>query len=351
MTKKLSSRLPMFVLLGFLVALIVYLQWPKPEENRSRGPRVVPVKTVIAAKSDFRDVVEAIGTTRANEQVLITSKYADIIEEILFSDGQLVKEGDVLVRLNSEEEEAKVKELEANLAESMAQYNRYQDLLKQKAMAKSQVDQKEAQAKAIAAQLLSARTRLNALTITAPFDGLLGFREYSVGAYLNAGTKITTIDDIHLVKVDFTIPEKYLTSLESGQVIHAKSTAYQSTEFVGKVVSVDSRVDPRTRTLRVRAEIPNENYKLRPGMLLQIQVERNVDDVLQVPESAIIPIEDKHYVYSIENDIATRKTVTIGRRQPGVVEVLSGIDIGEEIVIEGALKLRDGRSVKVLEDK
>ena len=168
---------------------------------------------------------------------------------------------------------------------------------------------------------------------------------------MKAGTEITTIDDIHIIKVDFTIPEKYLTSLESGQVVQAKSTAYQATQFVGKVVSVDSRIEPRTRTLKVRAEISNDQYKLRPGMLLQIQVERQTDNVLQVPESSIIPIEDKHYVYVVKEDVATRKTVTIGRRQPGIVEVLSGLEVGEEVVVEGALKLRDGRTVKVLEDK
>ena len=349
MSKSISSRLPLFILLSFLAAIVVYLMWPQEVVERQRHQRVVPVKAVTAEKLEFRDVIEAIGTSRAAEEVQITSKYSDIVDEIFFNDGQLVKKGDVLVQLNKEEEEAKVRELQANLAESVAQFNRFQDLLKQKATAKSLVDQKEAQVKAIAAQVNSANAKLEYLTIKAPFDGVLGFRQISVGAYLGAGDIITSIDDLSTIKVDFAIPERFLSRLSVGQSVSASTVAYQENKFKGKITSISARIDPKTRTITVRAEVPNPDAKLRPGMLIRIFVERNVDLVLQVPESAVIPIEDKHYIYVVEDETAKRKTVELGRRQPGIVEIIGGLDEGEQVVVEGALKLREGAKVNILE--
>lgn len=346
--KTIKTRLPLVIILGLLVALVVYLNLPTKENEKQRRQRVVAVKMAQATSAPFRDVVEALGNTKANEQVLITSKYADVVDEVSFSDGQIVSKNDILVRLNSQEEAAKVKELEANLAESVSQLNRFQDLLSKKATSKSQVEEQEAKTKAISAQLLSARTKLNELTIKAPFDGVLGFREISVGAYVKAGDIITSLDDLSLVKVDFSVPERFYTTMAIGQTVEADSVAYQGQSFIGKIASIDPRIDPITRTVKVRAEISNPEFKLRPGMLLHIKVERRVDTVLQVPESAIIPIEDKHFVFVAIDGKAQRKTVTVGRRKPGVVEVTSGLVDGESVVVEGALKLRDGTNINVL---
>lgn len=345
-----TTRLPFFILLLALVALVVYLNWPKAQAEKKRHQRVVAVKVISAKQNEFKDVIEALGNVRANEQVLITSQNADIVEEVAFDDGQSVKKGDVLVRFNDQQEQARVKELEANLAESVAQLNRFQGLLSKKATSKSQVDEQEAKTKAIAAQLLIARTQLSDLTIHAPFDGVLGFREISLGSYVKSGDVITSLDDLSLVKVDFSVPERFFTTIQVGQAINARNTAYDNEVFVGRISSVDSRIDADTRMIKVRAEIPNENIKLRPGMLLTIEVERKIDNVLQIPESAIIPIEDKHYVFVVSDGKAKRKTITVGRRKPGIAEVLSGLAENETVVIEGALKLREGTSVNVLED-
>ncbi|UUO23199.1 efflux RND transporter periplasmic adaptor subunit [Colwellia sp. M166] len=346
-----SRRLPLLLLVTMLVALAVYLQWPKTTITQEKHQRVVSVKTVNIALADFKDAVEAIGTSRANEQVLITSKYSDLVDDISFQDGDTVSKGDILVRLNSQEEAAKVKELEANLAESVAQLNRFQDLFAKKATSKSLVDQQEAKTKAIAAQLLSAKIKLDDLTIKAPFSGILGFREISLGALVDVGDVITSLDDLSIIKVDFSIPERYLNTVAVGQRIEATNTAYQSQVFIGKVTSLDSRIDPVTRTLKVRAEISNADQKLRAGMLLNLQVVRKVEKVLQLPESAVIPIEDEHFVFVVEDGKAIKKSFQIGRRYLGFVEVLNGLDNNSEVVIEGALKLSDGTAVNVLGSK
>lgn len=348
-----TSRLPLFIILFFLVGLVIYLQWPQVEHKKQKFQRVVSVKVTTAKLAEFKNSIEAIGTARANEQVFITSKYSDLVEQLFFNDGQLVKQGDVLVRLNNQEELAKVSELEANLSESMAQLKRFQELLTSKSTSKSLVDQQEAQTKAIAAQLQSARTKLNDLSIKAPFNGLLGFREVSLGAYINAGDVITSLDDLSFIKVDFTVPERFLTTIKEGQTITAFNSAYKNLQFIGKITSIDTRINPVTRSLKVRAKIPNKNLALRPGMLLNIEVVRQVETLLQLPESAIIPIEEKHFVFIVKGEnpqeqTVIRQSITIGRRLPGVVEVLEGVNEKELIVTQGALKLRDGAKVKVI---
>lgn len=340
-----SRRLPLLLLVGVLIALVIYLQWPEKAIKQEQHERVVSVKTTQIALAEFKDSVEAVGTSRANEQVFITSKYSDLVDEVLFQDGETVQKGDILVRLNSKEEGAKVKELQANLAESVAQLNRFQDLYKQKATSQSLVDQQEAKTKAISAQLLSAKIKLAEFTIKAPFSGMLGFREISLGALINVGDVITSLDDLSTIKVDFSIPERYLTTVSIGQRIEATNTAYKEKVFIGKISSIDARIDSVTRTLKVRAEIPNADHKLRAGMLLNLQVVRNVEQILQVPESAVIPIEDEHFIFIVEADKAVKKKLEIGRRHRGFVEVVAGVEIGTEVVIEGALKLRDGTAV------
>lgn len=345
MSSAFSRRIPLFLLVGVLIALVIYLQWPEQVTNKVKHQRVVSVKTTKIALAEFKDAVEAVGTSRANEQVFITSKYSDVVEEVLFQDGEAVKKGEVLIRLNSREEAAKVKELQANLAESVSQLNRFQDLYKQKATSQSLVDQQEAQTKAISAQLLSAQIKLAELTIKAPFSGVLGFREISLGALINVGDVITSLDDLSTIKVDFSIPERYLTTVSIGQRIEATNTAYNEDVFIGEITSIDSRVDSMTRTLKVRAKIPNSDRKLRAGMLLNLQVVRKVEQVLQIPESAVIPIENDHFVFVVESDKAVKKQLKIGRRYHGFIEVISGLDMGAVVVIEGALKLRDGVAV------
>jgi len=358
-TNPITIRLPFILILIVLVTLVSYLQWPESKQKKEKFQRIVKVKVTQAKHAEFRDIIEAIGTARANEQVVVTSKYSNIVDSVSFNDGQHVKKGDILVQLNNKEELAKVSELSANLSESEAQLNRFKELLISRATSKSQVDQQDAKTNAIAAQLLIARTKLEDLTIKAPFSGILGFRELSIGAYIQSGSVITSLDDLSIIKVNFSLPERFLTTIHIGQDVSAYSNAYKDEIFIGKISSIDSRIEPSTRTLKVRAEIPNGQFKLRPGMLLNIKVVRQIETILQLPESTIIPIEDEHYIFIIEseseaqasdlNKIAKRRLITIGRRQPGVVEVISGVNEGEQVVTEGALKLRDGSLVHVLQ--
>lgn len=352
-TSTFTSRLPLFILVAILVSLIIYLQWPEAKQEKSKFKRVVAVKMVPVVLAEFIESVEAVGTARANEQVIITSKYSDLVDEIYFDDGQKVKKGALLVKLNNQEELAKVNELTANLSESKAHLKRLTELLSSRATSKSLVEQQQAKTKAIEAQLVSANAKLNDLTLRAPFSGVLGFREVSKGAYIDAGNVITSLDDLSSMKVDFYLPERLLTYIHVGQQVTAFNSAYQDKEFIGKITALDSRIDSSTRSIKVRATINNKALKLRPGMLLNINVLLQVENILQLPESSIIPIESSHYVFVVKEEKAVRKAIKIGRRHPGVVEVISGLLEGEQVVVEGALKLRDGSVVSIVgqEDK
>ncbi len=345
-----QKRLPAILTVIFFIALIGYLLWPATQQDSQYQARVTKIRAAEAALAEFKDTVEALATTRANEQILVTTKYADVVKQLYFEDGQSVSKGEVLVQLDRQEEQAKVRELEANLEEAVVQLNRLQDLLKNRATSKSQVDQQEATTKAIRAQLTNARIRLNDTTIKAPFNGVLGFRQVSVGAYLVPGDVITSLDDISQMKLDFAVPERFLPTIAVGQPINATSDAYGEQLFEGKITSISPRVDPVTRTLSVRAEINNQQGLLRPGMLLKLKIVRQVESVLQIPESALIPIEERQYVFIVKQDIAKRQEVKIGRRQPGFVEILSGLQPSDQVVTEGTLKIRDGSQVTLLED-
>ena len=350
-----TKRLPLFIILLVLLGIIANILWPKAEVKEKAFQRIISVQTTTVTLAEFTDSLEAIGTARANEQVLITSKPSDFVEQILFNDGQVVNKGDVLVKLNNHQALAKVSELNANLSESMAQFKRFQELLTSNATSKSLVDQQEAKTKAIAAQLQSARTKLDDLTIKAPFSGVLGFRDISLGAYIDAGSIITSLDDLSVIKVNFTLPERFLTTIEVGQTITARSSAYKNKQFTGRISAIDSRINPSTRSINVRANIENKALKLRPGMLLNLTLVRQQQTLMQIPESAIIPIEEEHFVFVVEQGesgqkLAKRKNVTIGRRQAGLVEVISGIKLGQQVVTKGTLKLRDGAVVSLVNE-
>jgi membrane fusion protein (multidrug efflux system) len=190
------------------------------------------------------------------------------------------------------------------------------------------------------------RAQLSDRVITAPFDGILGLRRVSPGSLVTPGTEIATLDDISVIKLDFSVPERYLAVLERGQDVVAHSETYPNRDFAGVVASVDSRVDPVTRSVTVRAEIPNPDRLLRPGMLLAVRLLQAPRQAIVVPEIAVIQVGTESFVYRVGDDrTASRVEVELGARRRGEVEIVSGLSAGDTIVTEGAVKLRDGSRV------
>ncbi|MEA3587972.1 efflux RND transporter periplasmic adaptor subunit [Pseudidiomarina sp. 1APP75-27a] len=335
-------------LLALAAAYFIFIHEPVIEEQRAQ--EAVPVKVAAAEIKPFRDIIAAIGTAQANESVVITAQTQEKVVAVHFSDGQTVSAGDLLVELDAREEQARVQELKFRLAEAKRQYQRLQDLARQNAASQQQLETQDVVVKEIVALLEVAETQLAQKRIVAPFDGRLGIRQISVGSLVAPGQEITTLDDITPIKLDFSVPELVFASLAIDQTITALSGAYPGREFQGIIRSIDSRVDPLTRSILVRAEVPNENLLLRPGMLLRVELLRSVDSVMLLPERAVVPMDTRHFVYVVDEDnIARERQITIGRRQPGVVEILDGLEPGEQIVTEGIVRMRDGIEVTIKE--
>jgi membrane fusion protein (multidrug efflux system) len=198
----------------------------------------------------------------------------------------------------------------------------------------------EARAEATAARLAD-------MTITAPFAGKLGLRRISVGTLIQAGTMITTLDDTSIIKMDFSIPETLLASVAPGQTIDAHTDAFPDRHFIGTVRTVDSRIDPTTRAFEVRAEIPNADGILKPGMLLTLDLTlAKREAALLIPEEALVPQGDKQYVFVVQDGKARRREIEIGTRMKGTVEVRRGLAADATVLIGGTQRVRDGSAVR-----
>jgi membrane fusion protein (multidrug efflux system) len=320
---------------------------PRSSSGVSNRPNQGPteVATAVAVVKPLGLDIEAVGTARANEAVEVTSKTSNLVTAIRFREGDQVKAGQVLVELDSAEARATLAEAEAALADSERQYARSRDLAATQALSVSSLDQIEATLKANRARVEAARARLADTTIRAGFDGRTGFRRVSVGSVVNAGTVITTLDDTSVIKLDFTVPDTYVFALRPGLTVTASTAGLRGRKFEGKITNLDSRVDPVTRSLYVRAEIPNPDGAIRPGMFMNVTLQADVLPALIVPEAAIVPEQGRAYVFVVDGDVAHRREVSLGRRKPGEVEILSGIEAGVRVVVEGTQNLRDGAKV------
>ena len=304
------------------------------------------VTTAVVAERGWNDAIEALGTARAKESVLVTAKVTETVVRVAFEDGDVVEAGDVLVDLSGRAEVAGLAEAAAGYRESERQYQRLQQLIAQKLIPASQLDAQRGAMETAKARLDATRARLSDRVITAPFAGVLGFRQVSPGTLVTPGTTIASLDDISVIKLDFTVPETYLSALATGQAVAARSKAWPGREFSGLVTGVDSRVDPVTRAVTVRAEIPNPDRALRPGMLLSVDVYRPERRALVIPEIAVVQVAQDAHVFVVgEDGKVARRAVVTGARRPGDVEIVEGLQAGERIVVDGTVKLRDGMTI------
>ncbi|MEX0733202.1 MAG: efflux RND transporter periplasmic adaptor subunit [Steroidobacteraceae bacterium] len=309
----------------------------------SEAPPATAVVTTTVASQQWRDTIEALGTARANESVTMTAKVSEIVRKVAFDSGDVVEAGDVLVDLSSGAQLAGLEEVRAAYQEAERQLKRQQELADRQLVAVSQIDTQRAARDAALARMNVVRASLSDRVITAPFDGVLGLRQVSPGSLVTPGTPIATLDDISVIKLDFSVPERFLALLARGQDVVARSETYPEREFEGTVTSVDSRVDPVTRSVTVRAEVPNPDRLLRPGMLMSVRLFQAPRDTLVVPEIAVLQVGLESFVYRVAKDqTVERVKVDLGARRKGEVEIAGGLSAGDLIVTEGAVKLRDG---------
>lgn len=337
-------RLPLMLLIASLVACS-----DEPVANATGGWDSAPkVMTAVVELRPMIDEIEALGTARANESIDIRPRVVSLIDRIGFEEGQFVEQGDLLVELENSEIVAGLSLARASLSESRSTYNRSKSLASSQAISASTLEQLLAQVRIDEARVEAARARLSNTRIRAPFGGQVGLRRVSPGSFVDTSTIITTLDDISKIKLDFSVPETFLTVVTEGMTIIAHSLVYPNREFIGTVSSVDTRLDPISRSVQVRAIIPNPDALLKPGMFLTVDLQRDRGEVLMAPEQAVVPEGNRQFVYKVIDGKVRKQTVVLGRRVPGYVMISEGLNAGDEIVTEGTLKIRDGSSVEVI---
>ncbi len=329
-----------FVLQALLLTASGALAQEKP------APQVIVAP---AKQAEFIDRIEALGTLKANESVQLTANVTETVTVLHFDDGQRVEKGDALVEMTSREEHALLEEARANLNEALRQFNRVKRLESQGIEAQSLLDQRRREVETARARLAAIESRLADRLIKAPFSGVLGLRNISVGALVETGDLITTLDDDSVMKLEFAVPSTYLPSLQPGLPIRAHTRAYSNRVFEGVVKVVDSRVDPINRSLLVRALLPNPERMLKPGMLMTVELLRNRRQALVIPESALMPKGGDHFVMRLRGEppMAEKLKIRIGSRRPGEVEVLEGLQPGELVITHGMEKVKVGGPVGI----
>ena len=312
-------------------------------------PAATPVFVTKAEIQSIEDRIEALGTLRANESVELTASVTEIVTAISFDDGDRVKAGDVLVEMTSDEEHAQLEEARVTVDEAKRQYRRIKSLRAQQSASESQLDEQRRVWEASRARLTAIESRLADRLVRAPFTGVVGLRNVSIGALVTPGDLITTLDDDSVMKLDFPVPAVYLGVVRSGMPVKAVTRAWQGRIFEGSVKSIDSRVDPVTRTVIIRALLSNSDHALRPGMLMQVELFSAQRQAIVLPEECLIAKGKEHFVFvvSAEDNTVQRRQVRIGVRRPGQVEVVEGLTVGELVITDGTLKVRPGSQVSI----
>jgi len=336
----------MWLLAALCLAALVW--WSQTKTDRavvqpSRPP--VPVTVIRAEVREFQDEASALGTLRAWESVDISASVSQIVTDIGFEDGQQVAKGDVLALLKQDAERATLRELQASLQDARREVSRLENLARKNQVAQTELDKARTQQEIIRHQIEAVEARIADRTIVAPFSGVLGLRQVSEGALVTPGQRLTTLDDVSRMRLEFTVPATLLGFLRPGQEVEARTPAFDRV-FPGVITAIDSRIDPVARSVASRATLENEDQLLRPGLLMEVTVRGEKRQTLLVPEESLQSRATQHYVWKIHDNTAVRTAVRIAGRVPGWVEIVAGLEEGDLVVRDGVGRL-SGESAQV----
>jgi membrane fusion protein (multidrug efflux system) len=351
------------VYLAIAVALLVAagLTWrhfSKPQLSPAAKPaaagpaRALPVKVAQVRKDVVTDTVSAVGTLLANEAVMIRPEIDGRIEAIHFQEGQLVRKGDKLVSLDSSEVDAQLASAVAAANLNRSRLKRAEELHEKKFISAQAMDDARETVNQSNARESEIQAKLTKTVVRAPFEGVTGLRQVSPGAYAKAGQDVARLEGIGTLKIDFRVPELYLSKIRVGQALAVTVDAYPAETFSGAIYAIEPAIDEATRTVLIRARLPNPGVRLKPGMFARVNLtleQRN--NALLVPEQALVPRGTERFVFRVIDGKAVLTKVEMGQRRPGEVEILSGLEEGQSIVADGQLKLQDGTAITALAEK
>ena len=330
-----------------LSAVLVFFISPVLGQQKTSEP--TPVKTATVTVETLNVEVTAVGTLRADETVVVRPEIAGRVAAIHFKEGQAIRQNEPLITLDQAEYQAQQASSAAQLALEESSFRRLQDLDRKNLTSQQNLDEARARLDAARAQHELNRVRLDKTVIRAPFDGTVGLRQVSPGAYVKPGDDIANLESLGAMKLDFRAPETYLSRLRTGQTLAVRVDAWPDQPFEGAIYAIEPGVDEETRTVLLRARLPNKGNKLRPGLFARISLvlERR-ENALVAPEQAIVPVGQKSFVYRVVEGKAIMTPVQLGQRRPGQGEIVEGVSAGDVVVTDGQLKIRDGAAVKPL---
>jgi len=310
-------------------------------------PQGLPAEVVHVASQTLDKRISVVGNLRANESLKLSPEQSGRIEKILFQEGQQVKSGTPLFQLDKAIYAAELRQAQARVKLSQIAYDRAKHLLAKRVGSEQARDQAFAELQVDQAQLALAQTRLQKMTVKAPFSGITGLRQVSPGDYVNPGQELVELTDISSLKVDFRVPEIYLTTLKPGSRIEVEVDAFPGQRFAGEVYAIAPGSDNRAHNIQVRARINNSDGALRPGLFAKVELIANRNKAaLMIPEQAIIPKDGGFFVLRMKEDKTVELApVTMGQRRPGIVQISDGLNEGDIIVTAGQLKLFPGMPI------
>ena len=306
----------------------------------------VPAELVSVQVGPLKETLDAIGTLEADESVDIKPEVDGEVTSIQMTEGEAVKKGDPILQIDESKQAATVAEAQADYNYAKETMQRSDTLLADGTISQQEHDQTRASFQRTEAALHLARKRMTEYTLTAPFDGILGHRAVSVGQYVNPQTVLVSLYSMDRMKLGFSIPERYAARVHPGQTLHLKVAAYGDEEFSGEIYLVEPQLDMATRSILVRAHIPNADHRLKPGMFANLKLSVGTKpNALTLAEECLFPHSGGFAVYRSNNGIAELVSVETGIRMAGTVEILSGLKAGDQVARSGNLRLSPGRKI------
>lgn len=306
----------------------------------------LPAEVVHVKSEPLVHTIEAVGTLNANESIILRPEQSGAVEKVLFTEGSEVKAGDKLIVLESSLYKAQLQESKARVNLSRIDYQRADSLVKKRVGSQQDKDSSLAQLQVDQAQQAVAQTKLNKMTINAPFDGVIGLRKFSPGDYVNIGQDLVELTDMKIMKVDFNVPENQLSKIKSGQAIKVLVDALPGESFEGVIYAISPSINDRNHNIAIRAKVENRDNLLRPGLFARIQIITHTDThAIMVPEEAIIPKNNDFFVMTVTDGKIDMAQVKLGIRRHGAVNIISGLSVDQVIVTAGQLKLFPGSPV------
>jgi membrane fusion protein (multidrug efflux system) len=350
------------LLMAAIIALLGFVKYRQVESAIAAGASFqmppTSVTTVVAKRETWPSTLSVIGTAAAIEGVTVSADLPGTVDAIHFESGEAVHEGDILVELDTRQERAQLASTEAQRDLAHIQYGRSQQLVEAGVISKSEFDNASAQQKATEAQVGDIKAAIARKTIHAPFSGILGLRQISLGQYLAAGQAIVSLQSLNPIYVNFGVPQQDTPKMKIGRPLQVTDTDLPGVAFKGKITALDSVINEQTRNIQIQATLENPGGKLRPGMYVQVELPLGQPrDVIPLPASAInyAPYGDSVFVVTDMKDGKTGKTYRGVRQQIVKIEgskgdqvaITSGLNPGDEVVSAGAFRLRNAAPVEV----